>query len=251
MKRKLSVLLLFVVLIMALTGCCFHKEWSDPTCETPKTCIKCGETEGQPLGHIWQPRNTEVPETCSRCAATRGERIITDPRFTTAATEEFYGTWEGTTKISGKLVSEELASITMPAEITVTLHNDSAMEIFIKGTDVKPFEKALREYLRTQLEAEAAGLTQFTFAEYMAIVYETTAEAYVDEQMKAIDLSALTQGYTIEGVYYVEGNQFHAGLGWDADLNSFTFQKSGDTMLIQGDLTGMGQDLSHLNRFAD
>lgn len=252
MKRKLTILLLIAVLMLALTGCCFHKEWSDPTCTAPKTCIKCGETEGEPLGHIWQPRTTEVPETCSRCAATQGERIITDPRFTTAATIDFYGTWKGTSNISGNIISEGLDA-SMPVEITMTLGNDSSMNIYIIGHDTKAFEKSAREFLRAKLEAEidGLGLEQFTFEEAMLIIYDTTAEAYVNAQMDALDLTALTEGHTIEGVYYVEGDQFHAGLGWDADLNSFPFQLSGDTLLIQGDISGLGQDISHLNRVTE
>ena len=249
MKKKLSILLLVLVLMMVLTGCCFHKEWSDPTCDTPKTCIKCGETEGEALGHIWQPRNTEVPETCSRCGATRGERIITDSRFTTASTEKFYGTWKGTSNISGKLIAEGLDA-SMPVEITMTLENDSNMSIYIIGHDTDAFLESASEFFHAQLKEEAAGLSQFTFAEYMAIVYECTPDQYVEKQLEALDLSALTQGYTIEGVYYVDGNQFYAGIGWEADLNPFPFQISGDTLVIQGDITGLGQSYSHLNRIS-
>ena len=106
MTRKLSVLILILVLAMVFTGCCKHEVWTDATCTTPKTCVECGEIEGEALGHIWQPRTTEVPETCSRCSDTRGERIITDPRFTTAATIDYYGTWKGHSSINTASIFE-------------------------------------------------------------------------------------------------------------------------------------------------
>lgn len=246
MFRKLSILILILVLSLALTGCCFHEEWADATCTTPKTCIECGETEGEPLGHVWQPRTTEVPETCSRCSATQGERIITDARFTTAATIDFHGTWKGSSSISGSLISEGLDA-TMPVEITITLGNDSTMKIEIIGNDTEAFLKSAEKYFHAQLEAEAAELTQFTFGEYMAIVYEMTPDQYVKKQLEALDLTALTEGHTIDGVYYIEGDQFYAGLGWEADLTPFTFQRSGGTLLIHGDISGLGQEISSLS----
>ena len=38
------------ILIFALTYCP-HSEWKDATCTEPKTCQRCGETEGDALGH--------------------------------------------------------------------------------------------------------------------------------------------------------------------------------------------------------
>lgn len=252
MKRKLSILLLILVLMMALTGCCFHKEWADATCEAPRTCLGCGETEGEALGHIWVDATTEAPKTCTRCSGTDGERIITDPRFTTAATIDFHGTWKGTSTISGNIVAEGLDA-TMPVEMTLVLGNDSSMQIDIIGHDTDAFLESARQFLHAQLEAEinALGLELFSFAEAMDLIYGVTAEEYVNTQLEALDLSALTQGHTITGVYYVEGDQFYAGLGWDADLNSFPFQLNGDTLVVQGDLSGLGQGDSQLTRVSE
>ena len=48
-------------------------DWVEATCTEPKTCSRCGETEGEPLGHNWIEATYETPKTCSRCGATEGE----------------------------------------------------------------------------------------------------------------------------------------------------------------------------------
>ena len=241
-----------IILAMALlfTGCCKHEVWTEADCTTPKTCVECGEIEGTALGHIWQPRTTEAPETCSRCGETRGERIITDPRFTTASTIDFYGTWKGHSSISGTLVAEGLDA-TMPVDVTITLSNDSTLKMEIIGNDTDAFIKSAEEFFHAKLEAEAAELTQFTFGEYMAIVYEMTPDQYVEQQLKALDLTALTQGHTIDGVYYIEGDQFYIGLGWEADPTPFTFQRSGGTLVLHGDISGLGQKITNLSHVSN
>ena len=45
------------------------------------TCTLCGDTDGKPLEHSWQPATCLVPETCALCGDTRGElagHIFTD-----------------------------------------------------------------------------------------------------------------------------------------------------------------------------
>lgn len=250
MTRKLSILILILVLAMVFSGCCRHEEWTEANCTTPKTCVECGEIEGAALGHIWIPRTTEIPETCTRCGETRGERIITDSRFTTASTIEYYGTWKGASSISGTLIAEGLEAV-MPVEITIVLNNDSTMRIDIIGNDTEAFLKSAEAFLHNRLKEEAAGLTQFTFAEYMAIVYEMTPDQYVEKQLKALDLTALTEGHTMDGVYYIEGDQIYLGLGWEADLTSFPFQRNGGTLVIHGDICGLGQEVSNLSHISD
>ena len=50
---------LLIVLIKAHV-ICFHS-WQDETCEAPRTCVKCGKTEGKPLGHSWKSASCETP----------------------------------------------------------------------------------------------------------------------------------------------------------------------------------------------
>ena len=82
---------------------CEH-EWLDATYEAPKTCSKCGTTEGEKLvctthidenndnlcdnckitievvnpecEHNWLDATYEAPKTCSKCGATEGEKLV-------------------------------------------------------------------------------------------------------------------------------------------------------------------------------
>lgn len=72
--KKLSIILTAVLLVaLLLTGCQCKHEWADATCEVPKTCTKCGETEGEALGHTWAEATCEEAKHCTTCGKTEGE----------------------------------------------------------------------------------------------------------------------------------------------------------------------------------
>ena len=73
--KKLLVLLLTLSIVFTLSACCMKHEWTDATCTEPKTCAKCGETEGEALGHTWVDATCTEPKTCSVCGATEGEAL--------------------------------------------------------------------------------------------------------------------------------------------------------------------------------
>ena len=75
MKRAFSASILFLLLFCLLTGCGCKHEWAEATCDAPKTCAKCGETEGEPAGHNWIDATCASPRTCSGCALTEGESL--------------------------------------------------------------------------------------------------------------------------------------------------------------------------------
>lgn len=52
---------------------CEH-EWVDATCQEPKHCSKCGQTEGAALDHVWAEATFAAPKTCTLCGETEGER---------------------------------------------------------------------------------------------------------------------------------------------------------------------------------
>ncbi len=53
---------------------CVHS-WNEATCQEPKTCVLCGETDGEPLGHDLTAANYQQPETCARCGKSFGNVI--------------------------------------------------------------------------------------------------------------------------------------------------------------------------------
>lgn len=50
-------------------------DWVMPTCKTPKTCMVCGQTDGEPLPHKWVDANYQAPKTCSACNEVEGEAL--------------------------------------------------------------------------------------------------------------------------------------------------------------------------------
>ena len=74
MKRILAILLT-LTMVFALCACGHTHKWVEATCTEPKTCSKCGETEGKALGHKWIPATFTEPETCSVCGETSGDPL--------------------------------------------------------------------------------------------------------------------------------------------------------------------------------
>ncbi len=75
MRKKMVTGMLAVSLMFMMTGCCLSHGWQEATCTEPKTCSKCGETEGEALGHTWQDADCTEPKTCSVCQETEGEAL--------------------------------------------------------------------------------------------------------------------------------------------------------------------------------
>lgn len=75
MKKRLIYVCEIILVLGMLSGCCLKHEWKEADCDNPKTCSKCGATEGEALGHDWQEATCEEPKTCVRCGATYGEPL--------------------------------------------------------------------------------------------------------------------------------------------------------------------------------
>ena len=69
----LFLLIAFIVAVIVLLPC--EHEWISATCTIAKTCSKCQEIEGEPLGHSWEEAACEIPKTCARCSKTEGEPL--------------------------------------------------------------------------------------------------------------------------------------------------------------------------------
>ena len=74
MKKWVSLLLVFS-LSFALCACCVFHDWQEATCSAPRTCTKCGKTEGEPLGHTWTDATCTEAKTCSVCGETEGKPL--------------------------------------------------------------------------------------------------------------------------------------------------------------------------------
>lgn len=75
MKKKIVLICcaLFATIIMA--GCCLQHDWENATCQQPRTCSKCGATEGGKEDHVWLEATCEAPKTCEVCGKTKGDAL--------------------------------------------------------------------------------------------------------------------------------------------------------------------------------
>lgn len=77
MKRvflTIAVILVLGTILVGLSGCGHTHEWEEASCEAPKTCKSCGETEGTALSHEWVEATCLEPKHCVRCGAVEGKK---------------------------------------------------------------------------------------------------------------------------------------------------------------------------------
>lgn len=65
----------FILILTMLAGCACQHEWKEATCTTPKTCTRCGTTEGIVAEHIYKDATCTAPKTCEVCSTTIGEAL--------------------------------------------------------------------------------------------------------------------------------------------------------------------------------
>lgn len=114
MKKKTICLSLAILLVLLLAGCSCQHDWQDATCSTPKTCSKCGETEGDVVAHI------------------QGEwEIVTEATYSTPGVKKAYCT------LCGEVLAEE-------SFIKERIQN--GLFVFSKQELMDMLEDALAEY---------------------------------------------------------------------------------------------------------
>lgn len=67
--KRIASFVLILVMILFFCSCGHEHDWQPATCTQPKTCSKCGETLGEPLGHFWQEAECGEPMVCATCGA--------------------------------------------------------------------------------------------------------------------------------------------------------------------------------------
>ena len=75
MKKAISLILISVLCLSLMAGCCLSHDWAEADCVNPKTCAECGKTEGEALGHDWVEADCVTPKTCAKCGETEGEAL--------------------------------------------------------------------------------------------------------------------------------------------------------------------------------
>ena len=75
MKKHFLLISILTLCIVLLSACGCRHEWTNTTCDTPKTCSLCGKTEGEALGHTWQNAGCSAPKTCTTCGETEGNAL--------------------------------------------------------------------------------------------------------------------------------------------------------------------------------
>ena len=62
-SRRKHVIMLTLIVCAFFTGCACKHDWKEATCTEAKVCAKCGETEGEALGHNWGEWEVSVEAT--------------------------------------------------------------------------------------------------------------------------------------------------------------------------------------------
>ena len=297
--KRLYLIVLLVLCMSLMTGCfCKHETWNDATCELPKTCAECGETEGEALGHVWmaatcetpktceqcgltdgeakghawkeadcenpktctncsetqgealghawQDATTEAPKTCATCGLTEGERIITDPRFTTAATAQIQGKWG----IEVPLTAEDLGLSDLEEPLVfvfvVEFCNDGNLKMYETVTDEEAFWKVIIDVSVEAMYAEfaAQGIDRETADQAMIDTYGVDVEEYLTQTLGDLSINELMESImgsvSGQGVYYVENDKLYTGFSWQSEMDEDEFSVEGDKLYIDALTESMG-----------
>ena len=227
-----------------IEGAALGHNWQDATCDKPKTCTGCNKTEGEALGHTWQEATTEAPKTCTTCSATEGDRIITDARFTTAASKELFGTWTGTMLFDGESgLGVVIIGENLDFEVTYvyTFYNDGTVKY--EGTvDEEAFFRVLRIVTIEQMYVtfEQENFTREEADEQFLSYYGMTIEEYVDDVLAQASIEDFLD-INMDGVYYVADGHIYMGESWEDDLIDYPYTLDGDTLVL---VDASGADLT-------
>lgn len=291
MKKRILILALALVCMLALTGCfCQHEVWLEATCDAPKTCESCGKTEGEALGHVWlaatcdtprtcdtcgvtsgeakghswaeadctdpkkcencgltegealghdwQEATTETPKTCLRCDLTEGERIITDPRFTTAAASGLFGKWGCIIDVTGEMMDLEGFEGSIPFRFCLEFKNDGTMSVSMQIPDEEAFMDAILDYAAESVyrDLEAQGISRDAADNLFQSQYGMSIQDYLRESMGQMDVAALMDSFlasfTPGAVYYVDGDTLYLGMSWEANMEPTGYTLEGDSLII-------------------
>ena len=223
--------------------------WADATCEAPKTCSACALTEGEALGHSWQEATTDAPKTCATCGATEGERIITDPRFTTASTQEIQGVWYYDAVLTEKEMELEGVELALNVRVFLDFRNDGILAASLSVPDEEAFINALVEaYVEVMYqEFEALDLSREEADAAMQEAYGMGIRDYLATSFAEVDFDELigtafrASGFD-EGVYYMKDGKLFTGNNWESEMVEEEYTLTQDTLVIESFNEGFGSE---------
>ncbi len=108
MKKLLYPLIVLGLTAAIFSGCCLSHEWQEATCEAPRTCARCGKTEGSILAHDWQEATCTAPKTCKDCGTTDGEPLEHDVLITHMYARSYDGVCKTCNQSLSETVTEEI-----------------------------------------------------------------------------------------------------------------------------------------------
>lgn len=226
MKKAVAIILV-VLMLVSSTACCFKHEWEDATCTEPRTCEKCGKTEGEELGHEWEDATCILPKTCSVCGATKGDALghtwieatCTEPKTCSVckATEGeplgHDGVWE-TATVDNITATETLCS-----------------KCSVCGEQLETKEEAIRSFVGDN------GTFTFTAKEFVERLQSAWNEQNGSDLPLTFKYSVSEDGEDSLDFYNVNDFQLGSGLFFDADNNGL---KAGKDAAVGSFIIGMG-----------
>ena len=132
---------------------CVHN-WKDATCVAPKTCTKCGATEGTSLGHNFSNATCTDPKTCSRCGITEGTTL--DHNYVNGSCSACGAKDPNYTVIVPPVVDVRQATLSFDDEILVNMYytisdttnvKEHGILVFNTNPGTAAFDKADEVYL--------------------------------------------------------------------------------------------------------
>lgn len=221
MKKFVLITLAILLWAVLLTGCSCQHQWTEATCDAPKTCTKCDAVEGEALGHSWQEADCVTPKTCSRCALTEGtalghkwtEPTCTDPKTCTVCGttdgEALGHSWEGEATLftspvcsvcgaEGDPLPGYFAQNDLSPNLLPGMDGDYVTNTYVRPdldttglcltSDLRIFASDSKHYLKQGFEWRSVDITIF-FSDNFSSLYGTNvtcarADYYQDQELK-------------------------------------------------------------------
>lgn len=141
MKKRIVLMLMLVLSVLLLAGYSCKHLWKDATCTEPKTCSKCGETEGEALGHTlgnWEDGEVDYISAVKQkilCCSVCGEVLESreEELFSLAHDGKFdFNVEEFTQRLENQLsyVSEELDTISYMTQYMTDASGNVTCRVF-------------------------------------------------------------------------------------------------------------------------